>query len=76
MENAGCIQNRRYKSKPFWCPELSAARDKKRFWWQLWVQNGRPRSGEVFKCYKGVKKLFRGLCRRSVKSIQTNDYRV
>ena len=42
----------------------------------FWVQNGRPRSGEVFKCYKQVKKLFRGLCRRSVKAIQTNDYRV
>ena len=27
-EDAGCIPNRRYKPKPFWCPELSAARDK------------------------------------------------
>ena len=33
-EDAGCIPNRRYKPEPFWCPELSAARDKKRFWWQ------------------------------------------
>ena len=30
----------------------------KRFWWRLWVQNGRPRSGWVFKCWKGLKKLF------------------
>ena len=30
-KDAGCIPNRRYKPKPFWCPELSAARDKKTF---------------------------------------------
>ena len=39
-----------------WCPDQSQARDTNRFWWRLWLDNGRPRDGEVFKCYKNVKK--------------------
>ena len=38
-----------YKPKQYWCPELSKARDTKRFWWHLWIDNGRPRCGEVYR---------------------------
>jgi hypothetical protein len=65
-KEAGCVPNRVFKPKPFWCPELSRLRDRKRFWWNMWVQNGRPRSGVVFDCWKGVKKLFRQASRRNV----------
>ncbi|KAK2141093.1 hypothetical protein LSH36_1164g00034 [Paralvinella palmiformis] len=53
---AGCIPKKQYSPKKYWCPELSRLRDSKRFWWHLWVSNGRPRTGEVFKCCRRVKK--------------------
>ena len=58
-KEAGCVVSHKFTPKPYWCPELSVLNDRKRFWWRLWVQNGRPRSGWVFQCWKGVKKLFR-----------------
>jgi len=61
--NSGNEPKRCFKPKAYWCPELSQIRDKKRFWYKLWVSNGRPRSGVVFQCYKGVKKLFRRVSR-------------
>jgi len=70
---AGCIPKKQYSPKKYWCPELSRLRDSKRFWWHLWVSNGRPRIGEVFKCWKGVKKMFRQLCRKRVDQVNT-DY--
>ena len=65
-------------SCPLWrhrngCPELSQLRDRERFWWKIWVENGRPRQGAVFDCYKGVKKLFRKLCRRKITNINDNE---
>ena len=47
---------------------FSQARDTKRFWWRLWTDNGRSREGEVYKCYKNVKNLFRKLLRQCVTS--------
>ena len=40
--------NKQYKPKCFWCPELASLRDKKKFWWNIWVANGRPREGHIF----------------------------
>jgi protein tyrosine phosphatase len=56
---AKVIPNNLFKLKKYKCPDLTQARDTKRFWWRLWSDNGRPREGEVYKCYKNVKKLFR-----------------
>lgn len=36
---------RKFKPKAYWCPELSLLRDRKRFWWKIWNEAGRPRSG-------------------------------
>ena len=46
-KKAGCVSKKQSKPKPYWCPQLSLIRDKKRFWWYLWVDNGRPRVGRV-----------------------------
>ena len=46
------------KPKPYWCPQFSMLRDKKRFWWHLWTSNNRPRSGVVYHTYKNIKKMF------------------
>ena len=56
---AGCYSKQHVKPKRYWCPELSKLRDRKRFWWKLWVENGRPREGSVFSVYKDIKKAFR-----------------
>ena len=63
-KEAGCVCKKQFKPKPYWCPQLSLIRDKKRFWWSLWVDNGRPRAGPVFNCWKGMKKLFRKVSRQ------------
>ena len=39
------------------------------------MQNDRPRTGEVYRCYKAVKKLFRQVCRRNVSNLQKEEYR-
>ena len=72
---AGCTGKQKYSPKPYWCPRLSQLRDKKRFWWRLWSSNGKPRSGQVYLCYKGVKTLFRKTFRQSITSITDKHYR-
>ncbi len=64
-EEAGCIPRCRYPPKPYWTPELSILRDRKRFWWRLWVCNNRPRSGPVYETYKYLKKQFRKISRQT-----------
>jgi hypothetical protein len=71
---ASCIPKHRSKPKPYWCPELSRLRDKKRFWWSMWVMNDRPREGEAYKCYKGVKKLFRQVSRNNIANMSRRKY--
>ena len=53
---------------------MSALRDRKRFWWRIWVENGRPRSGVVYDCYKGSKKLFRKVSRLLLTSFLENNF--
>lgn len=75
-KQAGCTPFRRLKPKPFWCPELSVLRDKKRFWWSMWVSAGRPRTGHIFSIWKDLKKQFRKLSRKNVQNIMTKDLRI
>ena len=63
-KEAGIIPSRSFKPKPYWCPNLSILRDRKSFWWRIWISNNRPRNGVIFDCYKGIKKVFRRECRR------------
>ena len=58
----------------YWCPELSKLRDRKRFWWNLWVDNGRPPEGSVFSVYKDVKKAFRRRSRYHVANQSRNEH--
>ena len=63
-----------FTPKPYWCPELSEARNRKRFWWRLWVDCGRPREGATYECYKGVKKMFRRLSRECMDKVLNNGF--
>ena len=42
-------------------------------WWKIGVENGRPRHGAIFDCYKGDKKLFRKICRRKITYVNNNE---
>ena len=68
-KEAGCVPQKHFKPKKFWCPSLSRLRDKKRMWWTIWVQCGRPRSGTIYDCWKGSKKIFRKTCRHNMNNI-------
>ena len=56
---AGCHSKQHVEPKRYWSHELSKLRDRKRFWWTLWVENGSPREWSVFSVYNDVKKAFR-----------------
>ena len=71
---AGSRPKKYYAPKPYWCPELSEMRDKKRFWWRLWVDCGRPRQGPTFDCYKQAKKMFRRLSRDCMNKVMENGF--
>ena len=66
---AGCSPKRKHLPKPYWNPDLSRMRDRKRFWWKLWTDNDRPRNGIIYEIYKAIKKQFRSLSRRSANEI-------
>ena len=66
---AGCIPHKTLQPKAYWCPELSALRDKKRIWWSIWVGCNRPRTGTIFNILKDLKRKFRHLCRNNVNTI-------
>ena len=73
---AGCSPRRPLKPKPYWCPELSELRDKKRYWWAIWVSAGRPRKGIVFEIWKGLKKQFRRRVRSNVQNAISRDLKM
>jgi len=72
---AGCTKQHRAIHKPYWCPNLSQLRDRKRFWYHLWCENGKPRSGVVYQCHKDLKKLYRRRSRWNLDHIEEIRYR-
>jgi hypothetical protein len=72
-KEAGIVPKKSNKPKSYWCPELSLLRDRKRFWWGIWVDNGRPREGIIYDCWKGVKKQFRQITRNQIKQENNKD---
>ena len=55
-KEAGCVPVKCFWPKPFGCPALVLLRDHNRFWYYVWTQAGKPRTGELFNSYKGIKK--------------------
>ena len=55
LQVADCLCHKasfkQYKAKPFWCQELATLRNKKKFWQNLWVTNGRPRHRHIFQIW-------------------------
>lgn len=72
-KEAGCVPKCVFKPKPYWCPELSKVRDKKRFWWKLWIDSGKLRDCVVYQVYKGLKQLYRKLSRQFQNNVVLRD---
>ncbi len=53
---------------PWWSRDCTAARDRTRFWYRIWCQCGRPNTGQVYHCYKAVKKTYRQVRRQAMSS--------
>jgi len=64
--------NRRPKNHlaAHWNGDCSAARDRHRLWFHIWKDNGRPREGATYACYKLSKTQFRNTLRDAA-----NDYK-
>ena len=71
--DAGCASKHPKTPKAYWCPELARLRDRKRFWWSLWISCDRPRNGPVFLVYKYLKKKFRKTSRYFINNIQAKQ---
>ena len=66
-------KTKQYKPRHFWCPDLGKLNKQKKFWWSLWVQNGKPHKGQVYEVYKLTKKAFRKYYRN--KSCESQNIR-
>ena len=53
----------KHQKRHWWNGDCLFYRDKQRFWFSLWKAAGRPRTGQVFTCYKLSKKSFRKACK-------------
>ena len=69
---AGCVSDKHFMPKPYWCPELSDLRNKKQFLCRLWGEYGRPRSYAIFDCYKDIKRMFGSYSRKCMANVLTN----
>ena len=67
-------QHRRKKSW-WWNSDCTYTRDEQRFWHKIWVSAGRPRSGQVYNCYKHAKKTYRNACRQAMNLRNKKHYR-
>ena len=65
--SAGCSKPRR-PAKSWWSPTVAAARDRTRFWHQLWVSCDRPTSSAVSQCYETARSAYRRARRRAAVS--------
>jgi len=54
------------KKNHWWNQDCHFARDRHRFWFHLWKDNGRPREGALYDCHKYAKKAYRRACRDAV----------
>ena len=61
--------------KSWWTSDCKLSRDRQRFWHKIWTSAGRPRSGELYSCYKHAKKSYRYACCNAVNCKNQAIYR-
>ena len=82
MHNAGSsasdserpASNNYQRRQPWWSEDCKIARDRTRFWRQLWVINGRDRTTQVFQIYKYNKKIYRNARRNAVRTFHKDNF--
>ena len=66
VSDAPNIYQGRYSSKSWWNQDCTITRDRQRFWFRIWKSCDRPRTGQVYLCYKSAKKAYRASCNRAM----------
>ena len=69
-----CKVKSRKKQNQWWNIDCTAAKNRNKVWFNIWKQCGRPKSGQVYKCYKLAKYKFRRMCRSAVNQVNRNKY--
>ena len=59
---------------PWWSNNCTLARDRTRFWRNLWLMNDKRRDTYVFTVYKHTKKLYRNVRRMAVNSFHRSSF--
>ena len=63
---AGCNVSDPKRRKLYWSPQMRELKERKRFWWNIWIENCKPRRGIIYECYKNVKRQFRRASRQGI----------
>ena len=69
-----CKVKSRKKQNHWWNIDCTAAKNRNKVWFNIWKQCGRPKTGQVYKCYKLAKCNFRRMCRSAVNQVNRNKY--
>ena len=65
----------RYRKNSWWNNTCLIARDRHRFWFNIWKSCDRPKQGQVYICHKHAKKAYRQACRTSMNTDINSYYR-
>ncbi len=63
-----------HKKVPWWNYDCTVARDRMRFWRNLWWMCDKVRHGVVYNCYKNTKKLYRQIRRQAISNMHQSRY--
>ena len=66
LQNKQSKYKGRYKQHNWWNNDYLVTRNRQRFWFAIWKSCGRPRTGQVYMCYKSAKKQYRLTCTRAM----------
>ena len=58
---------------PWWNAQCTIARDRMRFWRNIWKQSDMCRTSHAFSCYKHAKKIYRQIRRHSLVQFNANN---
>ena len=64
----------KYHKTSWWNQNCLIARDRHRFWFNIWKTCNRPREGHIYECHKLAKKTYRTACRKAVNNNMNATY--
>jgi len=70
------LQPPKRKNKYWWTKSCYDARKSNRLWAHIWRENDKPSTGPVWECYKSAKREYRRVCRNSLKTHLSSEYKI